>query len=260
MAFQATTLNHGQFVMSTLRRDVGFAIRTLAKSPVFSLTALVTIALGIGATTAIFSVINTVLLRPLPYDHRDRLAFVTGDLTARNVLDFPMAPADFADLITTVRAFDEVAALVTFQQAMIDDRGEGRMLRMAGVTPNIFRTLGTRVALGRDFVEEDGLPLGPPPGQGQPAAGQQAPVPPPATAIISYEFWQQQFGADPTMVGRTFLVGNQPTEVVGILEPAVELLWFEGASVERRPDVYVTLRRTSPRDRARTFFCGQSAG
>jgi putative ABC transport system permease protein len=154
-----------------------------------------------------------------------------------------MAPADYADLITTVRAFDEVAALATFQQAMIDDRGEGRMLRMAGVTPNIFRTMGTRVALGRDFVEEDGVPLGPPPGQGQPAAGQQAPAPPPATAIISYEFWQQQFGADPTMVGRTFLVGNQPTEVVGILEPAVELLWFEGASVERRPDVYVTLRQ-----------------
>ena len=157
--------------MSSLRRDVGFAIRTLVKSPVFSLTALVTIALGIGATTAIFSVVNTVLLQPLPYDNQDRLAYVTGDLTARNVVDFPMAPADFADLISTVKAFDEVSGLTTFQQPMIDDRGEGRMLRMAGVTPNIFRTLGTRVAFGRDFVAEDGLPLAPPAGQAPPAAG-----------------------------------------------------------------------------------------
>jgi putative ABC transport system permease protein len=86
----------------------------------------VTIALGIGATTAIFSVVNTVLLEPLPYVNRERLAFVTGDLVARNVLDFPMAPADFADLRTTVKAFDEVAGLTTFQQPMFDDRGEAR--------------------------------------------------------------------------------------------------------------------------------------
>jgi putative ABC transport system permease protein len=229
--------------MSSFRRDVGFAIRTLIKSPVFSLTALVTIALGIGATTAIFSVINTVLLQPLPYDNRERLAYITGDMTARNVMDFPMAPADFADLITTVKAFDEVSGLVTFQQAMIDDRGEGRMLRMAGVTPNIFRTLGTRVALGRDFVAEDGLPIGPPPGQAPPVAGAAAPPPPPATTIISHEFWQQQFGGDTSIIGSTFPIGNQQAEVVGILEPSVELLWFEGSDIERRPEVYVTLRQ-----------------
>jgi predicted permease len=229
--------------MSSLRRDVGFAVRTLVKSPVFSLTSLVTIALGIGATTAIFSVINTVLLQPLPYDNRERLAYVTGDLTARNVIDFPMAPADFADLISTVKAFDEVAGLTTFQQAMIDDRGEGRMIRMSGVTPNIFRTLGTRVALGRDFVAEDGLPIGPPPGQAPPAAGAPPPPPPPATTIISHEFWQQQFGGDTSIIGRSFPIGNQQAQVVGILEPSVELLWFEGSNIERRPEVYVTLRQ-----------------
>ena len=229
--------------MGTLRRDVGFAIRTLVKSPVFSITALVTIALGIGATTAIFSVVNTVLLQPLPYDNRDRLAFVTGDLSARDVRDFPMAPADFADLRTTIKAFDEVAGLTTFQQPMFDDRGEARMLRLAAVTPNIFRTLGTRVALGRDFVDEDGAPIGPPPGQGGPGAAPPQGPPPPATAILSHEFWEQQFGSDSGMLGRTFQVGNQRAEVVGILEPGVELLWFEGSNIERRPEVYVTLRQ-----------------
>jgi putative ABC transport system permease protein len=229
--------------MGTLRRDVAFAVRTLIKSPVFSITSLVTIALGIGATTAIFSVVNTVLLEPLPYVNRERLAFVTGDLVARNVLDFPMAPADFADLRTTVKAFDEVAGLTTFQQPMFDDRGEARMLRIAGVTPNIFRTLGTRVAIGRDFVAEDGAPIGPPPGQGGPGAGQPQGPPPPATVILSHEFWQQQFGGDAAMVGKTFQVGNQRAEVVGILEPAVELLWFDGSNIERRPEVYVTIRQ-----------------
>jgi len=244
--------------MSSLRRDVGFAIRTLIKSPVFSVTALVTIALGIGATTAIFSVVNTVLLQPLPYDNRDRLAFVTGDLSARNVKDFPMAPADFDDLRKQVKSFDEVAGLNTGQQPMFDDRGEARMLRVAFVTPNIFRTLGKRVALGRDFVDEDGLPFGPPPGQGAPggqgaggaqgAQGAQQPPPgppPPQTAIVTHEFWQDRFGGDSSVVGKSFPIGGgaQRFEVVGILEPEVELLWFEGSNIERRPELYVTLRQ-----------------
>ena len=232
--------------MGTLRRDVGFAIRTLIKSPVFSLTALLTIALGIGATTAIFSVINSVLLQPLPYDNRDRIAFITGDLAARNVKDFPMAPADFADLRTMVKSFDEVAGLTTFQQPLFDDRGEARMIRMAAVTPNIFRTLGVRVALGRDFVDEDGAPIGPPPGQGGPGAAPQGPPPPPppATVILSHEFWQQQFGSDVNITGKTFTIGNNQTaQVVGVLEPGAELLWYEGSGVERRPEVYVTLRQ-----------------
>jgi predicted permease len=232
--------------MRTLRSDFAFAIRTLIKSPVFSVTALLTIALGIGATTAIFSVINTVLLQPLPYDNRDRLAYITGDLSARNVFDFPMAPADFADLRTTVKSFDEVAGLVTFQQPMFDDRGEARMVRAAGVTPNIFRTLGTRVVLGRDFVAEDGAPFGPPPGQGGPGAAPAGPPPPPPpqTAILTHEFWQQRFGGDTSIVGKTFPVGNNGSaEVVGILEAGAELLWFEGSGVERRPEFFVTLRQ-----------------
>src|SRR5688500_1540230 len=238
--------------MSFLRRDIGFAIRTLLKAPVFSITALVTVALGIGATTAIFSVINTVLLPPLPYDNRDRLAFVTGDLSARNVKDFPMAPADFDDLRKKVKSFDEVAGLTTGQQAMLDDRGEARMLRVAFVTSNIFRTLGKRVVLGRDFVDEDGLPFAPPPGQGGPGAqgaqGAQQPPPgppPPQTAIVTHEFWQDRFGGDSSVVGKSFPIGGgaQRFQVVGILEPDVELLWFEGSGIERRPELYVTLRQ-----------------
>src|SRR5687768_8241923 len=109
--------------MSSIGRDLGFAARTLIKSPVFALTALATIALGIGATTAIFSIVNAVLLRPLPYAHQERLAFVTSDLTARNVTDFWIPPGDFPDLRREVPALDEVAMVSTFQVPLVDERG-----------------------------------------------------------------------------------------------------------------------------------------
>ena len=230
--------------MRALHRDISFAIRTLTKAPVFSITALITIALGIGATTAIFSVVNAVLLQPLPYDHRDRLAFITSDMTARGVRDFPLAAPDFADLRNSVKSLDEVAGLVTAPQPMFDDRGESRMVRTAFVTANIFRTLGARIAIGRDFVAEDDAPVGPPPGQNA-VQVQAQPVQPPQTAILSHEFWQQQFGGDSGVIGRTFPLGSDgnSAHVVGVLEPNLELLWFEGSNVERRPEAFVTIRQ-----------------
>src|ERR1700674_3841249 len=95
-------------------RDLGFAGRTLRKSPVFAFTAALTIALGIGASTAIFSVTNAVLLRPLPYKNPDRLAFVISDMRTRNVKDFPFSNADFLDLRKqTADAFEELGAVLT---------------------------------------------------------------------------------------------------------------------------------------------------
>ena len=149
--------------MSSFARDLGFAARTLIKSPVFAFTALATIALGIGASTAIFSIVNTVLLRPLPYRNADRLAFVTSDLTARNVTDFWIPPGDMADLRREVTALDEVALVATFEIPLVDEQGDAQMLQVGNVTTNVFRTLGVRVALGRDFVDADGAPIAPPP-------------------------------------------------------------------------------------------------
>src|SRR4026207_491796 len=90
-----------------------YAPRALARTPVFTLTAILTIALGIGASTAIFSVMNAVLLRPLPYRDADRLVTIWGDLTKRNVTDFPMPPGDLYDLRQQGTLFEETAAIVT---------------------------------------------------------------------------------------------------------------------------------------------------
>jgi putative ABC transport system permease protein len=224
--------------MRSILRDFAFAVRTLIKSPIFALTALATIALGIGATTAIFSIVNTVLLRPLPYPHAERLAFVTSDLTARNVTDFSIPPGDFPDLRREITAFDEAAMVGTFQIPLVDDRGEAQMLNVGNVTTNFFRTLGTRVALGRDFVDADGAPIPPPP-QGAPGT---APPPPPATTILTHEFWQRHFGGDPNVIGRSMQFGNLTAQIVGVLEPGVQLYWFAEANIQQRPDLYWAMR------------------
>jgi predicted permease len=227
--------------MSSFARDLGFAARTLIKSPVFAFTALATIALGIGASTAIFSIVNTVLLRPLPYRNADRLAFVTSDLTARNVTDFWIPPGDMPDLKREVTALDEVALVATFEVPLVDEQGDAQMLQVGNVTTNVFRTLGVRVALGRDFVDADGTPIAPPP---PPAAGAPAPggqpqqAPPPATTILSHEFWQRHFGGERDVIGKTLQFGNLTAEIVGVLEPDVRLFWFPGSNIDTRPDLY----------------------
>ena len=220
-------------------RDLAFAARTLRKSPAFAATAMITIALGIGATTAIFSVVNAVLLRPLPYSDAGRLVYIQGDLTARNLNDFPMAPGDFPDLREQGTMFETVAALSTFRGTFGDDQGAPERIRLAQVTPNVFPLLGARAILGRGFIEADGTPLPPPP---QTPPGAQAAPPPPALAVLSHAFWQRRFGGDQQVLGKIVRVGGGTAEIIGVLEPDFELLYPPDQGVERRPDMYFALR------------------
>ena len=226
--------------MSGILQDLVVAFRSLRKSPAFSLTAILTIALGIGASTAIFSVVSAVLLRPLPYQDPERLVLVKGDLTARNVFNFPMAPADYADLSEVGTLFEELAGIVTFQQPLIGDDGEPTMVRSAAVTTRFFSTLGARVVLGRDFVEDDGTPQPPPPADAPP----DAPPPPqlPTSSIITHEFWQRHFGGDPNVIGQTVRFTGQTTTIVGVLEPGFEVLMQASDGVARDSDIYNAMR------------------
>jgi putative ABC transport system permease protein len=220
------------------------SLRALRSSPSFTITAIVTIALGIGASTAIFSVVNAVLLRPLPYRDPSRLVFVQGDLTARNVSDFPMAPGDLPDLRREGTHFSDIAAVFTGRQAFSTETGDPELIDIAGVTTNFLRTLGAQVVRGRDFVEADGIapPAPPPPTPG--AAAPPAPQGPPpiSMVILSHEFWQRRFGGDPNVVGTTFRMGQQTAEIVGVLAPGFELLWPKQSTIEPRPDVLSAMR------------------
>src|ERR1044072_7866670 len=116
-------------------RDLLYAVRALRKSPAFTLTAIGTIALGIGASTAIFSVVNAVLLRPLPYKNPQTLALIWGDLRARNVVDWPFAGPDFDDLGRGATLFDGVAAVNTGRVPITGENAQAEMARTGAVTP-----------------------------------------------------------------------------------------------------------------------------
>src|SRR5713226_9731936 len=144
-------------------KDLLYAFRTLKKSPVFAVTAVVTIGLGIGASTAIFSVTDAVLLRALPYKNPDRLVLACSDMRRRNVKDFPMSNADFLDLRNGAkRTFEDFAAVNTFRFPLPGSDGRPEQVRGAAVSTNFFRLMGVQIAFGRDFQDSDGLPQPPP--------------------------------------------------------------------------------------------------
>src|SRR4051812_3054672 len=187
-------------------RDFSFATRTLRKNPAFTLTAILTIALGVGASTAIFSVVNGVLLRPLPYAHADHLAFIWNDLRARKVYDFPMPPGDMPDLKQQVTSFGSIAAVSSGRANFVGNDGKPEQITLAGVTPNFFTVLGTHIAFGRNFVADD--EIAPPPApRGQPADPN---APPPTRllniTILSHAYWQKRFGSDSAVIGKTVQV------------------------------------------------------
>ncbi len=180
-----------------LLQDLAFAGRTLRKSPIFALTAALTIALGVGASTAIFSVTNAVLLRPLPYKDPDRLVIACSDLRNRNVRDFPFSNANFIDLREgTKNAFQDLAGVFTDRNVLQREDGTPEQIRLAVVTTNFFRLVGAKMAFGRDFTDADGIPQPPP----LPAGAQPAAPPPrvPTLAILSYEYFQRRYGGNPT--------------------------------------------------------------
>ena len=221
-------------------RDFTYAARTLAKSPVFAATAIVTIALGIGASTAIFSVTNAVLLRPLPYKNPDRLCFAISDMRKRNVKDFPLSNANFLDMRNGATGqFEALGAVNTGRARVPREDGSPEQIRWAAVTPNFFQMMGGAIAVGRDFNDGDGQPQPAAPASGAPAA--QAPVRLPQMAILSYAYWQRRFGANADIVGHPMpgaIGGQGGTQIVGVLKPGFELLFPPDSNIEPRPDVW----------------------
>jgi len=225
--------------------DFFYAFRTLRKSPVFTITVVVTIALAIGASTAIFSVTNGVLLRKLPYKDPERLVLVRNDLQKRNVKDFPLSNADFLDLRNGAKNnFEDLAAVQTFRFTLPGLDGTPEHIRAAAVSTNFFQMMGASIIAGRDFQESDGTPEpAPPAGANAPAAN--APPPLPTMAILSNDYFQQRFGGDRSIVGKPLPVSaafGPPPIVVGVLAKGFELLFPPKANLEQFPSVWIAAR------------------
>src|SRR4030095_1872002 len=161
--------------------DFSYAFRTLRKSPIFTITVVVTIALAIGASTAIFSVTNGVLLRKLPYKDPERLVLTCSDMQKRNVKDFPMSNVDFLDLRNGAKNnFEDFTAVQTFRFTLPGLDGTPERVAAAGVATNFFQMMGGSIIAGRDFQDSDGAPQAPPPAA--PTGPAPARSPAPATA------------------------------------------------------------------------------
>ncbi len=189
-----------------LRQDAVYAWRVLRKAPAFTGTALLTIAMGIGATTAIFSVVNTVLLRGAPYPHADRVVAVWNSYSLSGLSEAAVAAAEFADIRETTKAFDAVAALRPQTSSLVGGCGAGRGCEPERViayvvSPNLFDLLGMMPSVGRPFGAADGV------------TGAARVV------LLSHALWQRRFGADPAIVGQTIVVGAIPRTVVGVMPP-----------------------------------------
>jgi putative ABC transport system permease protein len=186
--------------MGMLIRDIRYGLRILIKRPGFSSAAIVTLALGIGANTAMFSVVNSVLLAPLPYFEPHRLisVWIINRLNNASSTPQPCAWLDFQDWSQQNSSFEQLAATrnVTLN---LTDGGEPIRLRGARATPNLLSVLGVKVASGRDLRQEEGLPGATP------------------VVLISHGLWRQRYGGDPNVVGRTIDLDGKPHLVVGVL-------------------------------------------
>ncbi len=185
--------------MSTLLQDLRYSFRTMAKSPGFSVIALATLTLGIGATTAIFSVVDAVLLRALPYRQPDRLVAVYEDAGAVGFPRNTPAPANYADWKRQKQIFQDVAALTERDYNLTGSEGEPEKLGAAAITQNLFSVLGVNPALGRSFRREEDQP------------GRSRVV------LISHALWMRRFGGDPKLVGADILLNDQKFTVVGVM-------------------------------------------
>jgi len=231
-------------------RELKYAARSLRKSPVFLITAVVTIALGIGASTAIFSVANAVLLRPLPYRDPDRLVIAFGDMRARHDFDGRVSNENFLDLRNGAKkSFEDFAAVSTGRIDVSREDGTPEQIRFAQVTSNFFTMMGAKIAAGRGFTERDAQPQPPPDPSAAPGTATLPPLP--FMAVLSYEFWQKQFGGNPKIIGQRIF--NRMV-VVGVLAPGFELLFRPSLNEETTPDIWLAARDAYNNRNRNTYF------
>jgi predicted permease len=220
----------GQFV-----RDLRYTLRILRKNPGFAAVAIVTLALGIGISSAVFSVVNTVLLRKPPYAEPGRLVTLHQKFPKIGDIVIGASPAEYLDYRDRSRAFTLVAG---HEDEVFDLTGGAEPVHIQAqrVTHNLFATLGVKPSLGRGFSAAEEQPGGP------------------KVAILSHEFWQRRFGGNPAVLGAVVRLNEQPHTIIGVMPAGFEFP-FTAASVGEPPALWVPLAFTAKQieDRAAEF-------
>ncbi len=184
--------------MQTLWQDLRYGARMLLKNPGFTLIAVITLALGIGANTAIFSVVNGVLLRPLPYNEPDRLARVYSEFPTMNLRKFWISAPEYLDIQKEAKSWESIGAWAA-GGANIAATGDPIRVPSARVTRSLIETLGVQPALGRNFTPEEDAPGGP------------------RAAIISHALWQRSFGGQADIIGKEIRINARPFNIAGVM-------------------------------------------
>ncbi|MEP6993652.1 MAG: ABC transporter permease [Acidobacteriota bacterium] len=187
-------------LLETILQDVRYGVRSLRKNPGYAIAAILTLALGIGANTAIFSVVHGVLLHSLPYGGGDRLVRVRADAPGAGIADGAFSPLDVADLNAQARSLSGVAEYHSMWFVLLG-RKEPERVQTGVVSDRFFDLLGVRPLLGRTFL----------PGEDKKGAE--------AVLVLSYAYWMRSFGGDPGVVGRVFQMNDRAHTVVGVLPP-----------------------------------------
>src|SRR5580700_5477886 len=200
----------------TVLQDIRYGLRGIRKAPSFSAVVILTLALGIGANTAIFSVVYSVLLRPLPYPHGERLVRL-GESTAE-APGIAVTWINFQHWRTESTAFEDMAA-VTGADLTLTGRGDAVLTNARLVTSNIFRLTGMKPALGRLFTDADDKPGAAP------------------TVVVTAEFWQSRLSGDSNILGEALELDGTSYQIIGVLSPEQKYLW-------RSAEVYLPLGRT----------------
>lgn len=208
--------------LEQLLQDFVYSLRILRASPGFALTAVLSLALGIGANTAIFTVVNAVLLRPLPFPESDRLVHIWEAKPERGYSRNVVNGINFLDWRDRTHSFQGMSAF-SGGTANLTGTGDPVAVPGMGVSPNFFSVLRVAPALGRSFREQEGVP------------GQDN------VAILSFGLWQSRFGSDPGILGRKIIVDGKPDTVIGVMPPSFRLPKYQ-------PDIWEPLAIVRSKD------------
>jgi len=196
--------------MNSISRELGLVVRRLARSPLFTIVAVTTLALGIGANTAIFSLVNGILLKPLPFEDPDELVGVWHTAPGLDFEEVNQSPALHFTYLDEGRFFSEIG-MWDNGTASVTGLDEPEEVEVMSVTEGTLRALRLQPALGRRFSSEDDSPDAPP------------------TLILSYDYWQSKFGGDPAVMGKTLNVDGRTREIIGVMPADARFLRYDPA-------------------------------